>query len=104
MEVAMEDNRETGITILDEETWEEFYGTVPNPYTQFRLFDSSREEEMALVLDTVSLNRVWSWLPNDEDELDDFLQNGYYPEKAMGYYITEAPYNPQETIIVNLSR
>lgn len=96
-----EDNRETGITNLDTETWIEYYGLVKNPYTGFGLFETD-ELATSLVIDTISLNRVWTWLPaEDEDELD-FIQNGYYPEEALGYYITEAPYNPKETTIVPL--
>jgi hypothetical protein len=33
----------------------------------------------------------------------DYIQNGYYPEQALGFYVTEAPYNPKETTIIPLS-
>jgi hypothetical protein len=65
----MEDNRETGRTILDELTWIEYYGLAKNPHTGFGLFRSEETVEVALVEEVTSLHRVWTWLPAEyEDE------------------------------------
>lgn len=96
--VIMEDDRETGITNLDEATWIEYYGLAKNPYTGFGLFENEGKP-LDLVIDSIPLNRVWSWLPPEDEDEPELIRNGFYPE-ALAYYITEAPYNPKETTIV----
>jgi hypothetical protein len=96
-----DDDRETCITNLDERTWIEEYGLVKNPKTGAGLFEN-KAKQVKFVKEYVSLNRVWSWLPAEEEDAPELIRNGFYSD-ALGYYITEAPYNPKETTVVPIN-
>lgn len=88
--------------LFDEDFWFAYYRPVKNPYSGYCLFDVDGEPAK-LVEETSKVNRVWTWVDGGDNEID-LIVNGYYPEYAKGYYITEVEYHPLQQIKIPLEK
>ena len=86
--------------LFDEEFWFAVYNPIKNPYSGYCLFDTDGESAK-LVEETANADKVWTWVDGGEGEID-LIVNGYYPEHAKGYYITERKYYPEQQIKIPL--
>ena len=86
----------------DEDFWFAYYTPIRNPYSGYCLFDTEGESAK-LVADTAKFNRVWTWVDGGEGEID-LLVNGYYPEHAKGYYISQRDFIPTQQIKIPLEK